>query len=490
MKKLLITASVVLLLLCSFALVVSAEDCAHKDNWEVKFGEADILGNWEAINVCPDCGLVLDNEFCEPLITSRGYSYYVDSFSQSYYVNRAMIKKYEEYTGEKFDLGLVAGISEQLGFAPVNPDGTLSNENGVWSSFSDSNFSIIDIKVANLPSTSYDTKVTACMFAIRGGSVAYIDGNKLGQSITGVSYSGIVDAIENDETPTGIGYNSEFRKLSANEMEILMESYWMSNHNSEYAVRRTTENTYQKFASTRMFTRDELPSGSYVVVADGWGIRPEVWEINDNGEIVLNKNRPGNKGTGTYTIEELWQDTASGKSNYKYMAFNVSEGKSGYLTDMSPKAISEVLQIYVPSATKVATNTYEHKNVSVEGMQLLEWTTDNFLKGKYHNNNSSSSTIGTDSSFCTTMLFTKETLPVGSVIEINDGWMYRAEYWKKATGNSRGPMVSTYRFVVTEEFWSGISERAFNISETSGDSLSSYTWDEVASAFKIYVPAN
>ena len=498
MKKLLISASVVLLLLCSFALVVSAEDCAHKDNWELKFGEADILGYWEAINVCPDCGLVLKDEFCEPLITSRGYSFYVDSFSQSFYLNRKMIEKYEGYTGEKLNFGLVAGVTEQVGFNPVNSDGTLANENGILSSFAESEFNIIDIKITNLPSASYNTKVTACMYVIRGGDVIYIDGSKLGEKMTGVSYSGIVDAIENGETPTGIEYNSEFRKLTAEELGLVFGMYWKSDTGTKFAERQAEASLKpQNFASTRMFTRAELPSGSYVVVAKAWKFRAELWSTDENGTIVKTGTRPDSKEAGTYQIDTLWLGKSDGVNGdygeFKYMAFNVNDANGGNALSMSPEGIAEVLQIYVPVNTKVATSTYEKTNdVSVEGLKLLEWDTTTLLKHKYHNNTSQGPTgTGTNNAFYTTSAFTKETLPVGSVIEINADWLYRAEYWvNSAKVSTRGGMVSTYRIVVTEEYWDGISERAFNISRTTNESLSSYTWDEVASVFKIYVPVN
>ena len=491
MKKLLISASVVLLLLCSFALVVSAEDCAHQDNWELKFGEADILGYWEAINVCPDCGLVLKDEFCEPLITSRGYSFYVDSFSQSFYLNRKMIEKYEGYTGEKLNFGLVAGVTEQVGFNPVNSDGTLANENGILSSFAESEFNIIDIKITNLPSASYNTKVTACMFVIRGDDVIYIDGSKFGEKMTGVSYSGIVDAIENGETPTGIEYNSEYRKLTAEELGLVYAQYWNSTSSTQ---RYTTNNDPPKFVSTRMLTRDELPSGSYIVVSSGWSVRPEIWLKDENGNPKKQTSRYSAKGAGTYYVKDLWRDGETTQSDYGYMAFNISSDKGGYLNQgMTPEGIASVLQIYVPANTKVATNTYEKTNdVSVEGLKLVEWQDGDLKNGQYWYNTHSTEVQSGNNNFCATPKFTPETLPVGSVIEIADGWMYRAEYWNKidSKAGSRGPLVSTYRILVTEDFWSGIAAKGFTISRLDGSSLKGYDIDVLESAIKIYVPVN
>ena len=89
--------------------------------------------------------------------------------------------------------------------------------------------------------------------------------------------------------------------------------------------------------------------------------------------------------------------------------------------------------------------------------------------------------------------FTKETLPVGSVIEIAVGWQYRPEAWAYVSANGRPDNVTTYRIVVTEEWWGTYTERAFNISQTAHTQNNkvaiTLTPDELAkTVFKIYVP--
>ena len=386
MKKMLIVASVVMLLMCAFALTVSAEACVHEDSWEVKFGSEGELGSWEAINVCPKCGYVIANDFCQPLVVSRGYSYYQDSFTQGFEINHAMVDKYEEYTGNTFTYGFIAGIPEGLkGLSPINADGTLADESVIASSFANSDIGFIDIKVVNIPTDSFDKKIVACLYSIMGDNVSYIDGSIVCDRVAGVTYTEVINNVDKGDIPAGTE-EQQYRKLSAEEMEILLSHYWQSNHNTQYAVRRTVDNTPEKFASTRMFTRDELPSGSYVVLAEKWSMRPEVWELNTSGEIKKTSSRPGTVGSGTYTIEELWKDTNDKKSSYVYMAFNLSEVKSAHITDMTPETLAEILQIYVPYTTKVATNEYEAtKEVSVEGLTLLDWTKDSLIIGKYWN---------------------------------------------------------------------------------------------------------
>ena len=488
MKKVLVVASVAVLLICAFALTVNAEECVHKDNWELKFGSDGLLGSWEAINVCEGCNTVLNDEFCAPLVVSRGYSYFEESFSQGYSVNREMIDKYERYSGDKFDFGLVAGVSDKIGFTPVNANGEASQDKGIVFNFTKTSTSLLDIKVVNVPTDNKGTKIVACLYAIRGGEVIYVDGDRFNKNAVGVTYNEVVDAVDNGGIPSGL---EEYRKLTAEEMEILFGCYWYSTSST---VRQYKNNTPENFASTRMLSRAELPEGSYAVVGSGWAVRPEIWKTDADGNVVKSSERHKGQGSGTYQLSTWWRDSDTAQSDYKYMAFNISAEKSGYLTQgMTPEGIADALQIYVPATTKVAKNEYAAtKDVSVEGMQLLEWTTDNYKKSSYWFSTSSATSTSSDAKFYATCQFTKETLPVGSVIEINEGWMYRAENWKTEgqIAGSRGPLVTTYRIVVTEDFWQNVAVRGFNISKTEGGSLSSYSFDEVADAFKIYVPVN
>lgn len=93
-----------------------------------------------------------------------------------------------------------------------------------------------------------------------------------------------------------------------------------------------------------------------------------------------------------------------------------------------------------------------------------------------------------------TRKFTKEELPVGTVIVIEDGWMYRPEYWindAKVGANSRASVTSEYRITITEDFWDKECHRAFNICTILKDELlEEGDFERVISAFKIYVPNN
>ena len=90
-----------------------------------------------------------------------------------------------------------------------------------------------------------------------------------------------------------------------------------------------------------------------------------------------------------------------------------------------------------------------------------------------------------------TKKFTREELPVGSIIEITVGWQYRPEGWNFAV--KRPDPVTTIRIVIDEDWWGSYIERGFNISmvnhTTSSNKPITLSTEEVAETiFKIYVP--
>lgn len=95
---------------------------------------------------------------------------------------------------------------------------------------------------------------------------------------------------------------------------------------------------------------------------------------------------------------------------------------------------------------------------------------------------------GNSPQYFATARFTKSDLPVGSVIYIASGWQYRPEGWVNGSGVSpRKDNVTTKYVIVTEEWWGSYTERAFNISKTTLESLAGKD-DEIPGVFKIYLP--
>ena len=124
---------------------------------------------------------------------------------------------------------------------------------------------------------------------------------------------------------------------------------------------------------------------------------------------------------------------------------------------------------------------------------------DDYILGNGYYNSTDSSRhntfINNDTTakkFVGTIFFTKSTLPVGSVIEIAEGYQYRPEGWvDDGQQASREGNVSTFRVVVTEEWWGNYIKRAFNISKLQTPEIDAEAaYNAAVAAFKIYVPRN
>ena len=129
-----------------------------------------------------------------------------------------------------------------------------------------------------------------------------------------------------------------------------------------------------------------------------------------------------------------------------------------------------------------------------EGYVQLTASQMGLTEGSFYNSTGTDSWNGTSNwnrGFMATKKFTREELPVGSIIEIQVGWQYRPEGWNFA--ESRQDNVTTLRIIIDEDWWGSYSERGFNISQighsTSSNKVITLSTDEVAqTVFKIIVP--
>lgn len=99
-------------------------------------------------------------------------------------------------------------------------------------------------------------------------------------------------------------------------------------------------------------------------------------------------------------------------------------------------------------------------------------------------------TSSISANYYATKRFTREELPVGSVILIESGWQYRPEAWKTdgvQASSSRPGNTSTSKVVVTAAWWGDYRYRAFNISKQGTPSLKG-SEAAAAAALTIYIP--
>ncbi len=171
------------------------------------------------------------------------------------------------------------------------------------------------------------------------------------------------------------------------------------------------------------------------------------------------------------------------------------------------KAIIESVNNAISTPYAITSSTYVTKNggsgiddsqnagVIPEGYVQLTATQMGLTFASFYNTSGSGSWEATDNAFArgfmATKKFTREELPVGSIIEIAVGWQYRPEGWSFAV--SRPDNITTLRIIIDEAWWGSYSERGFNISQVehtySSNKEITLTTAEVASTiFKIIVP--
>lgn len=270
---------------------------------------------------------------------------------------------------------------------------------------------------------------------------------------------------------------------------------------------KTSANNHAKFFCTRLFSKEQLPVGSVIVLESGWAYRADRW--NENKESV---SRPDPVETSVVIIDETWW------GNGYYRGFNISRADNGYVTEYTEKDVLQAFKIYVPEAA-VKLNApglepqpdnpaypekYEFINeqglvkseavtgdvVEINGKQYkaLSMEALGLIKPGYYNSHNSLSVVGDNKNFATTVLFEKDELLNGFVIWCADNWKYRPDAWTNDTTKmSTRPSEVTAEYVeVTSDWWGDYSIRAFNIGK--GSDLSSLTLEDIYEVFKIYVP--
>lgn len=111
--------------------------------------------------------------------------------------------------------------------------------------------------------------------------------------------------------------------------------------------------------------------------------------------------------------------------------------------------------------------------------------------GAYYNSTSSTTSnlvtnAGNSPGFIATSLFTKETLPVGSVINVLPGYQYRLEGWQTlgVENSLTRRNNSTSGMIVDDELYTQYNHIGFNISKTAGGHPNANDRE----GFRIYVP--
>ena len=158
--------------------------------------------------------------------------------------------------------------------------------------------------------------------------------------------------------------------------------------------------------------------------------------------------------------------------------------------------IREAVQNAVEKPFKVTESSYKVKDaIDLSKYTLLDWIPVseaywNSGNGGYAENPILTTTANNSKKFIATdRRYTKEDIPVGSVIEIDAGYQYRPDGWapQGAASTRRPGNTTAAQTIVDDSFWENYEYRAFNIACTDGTAVTGRT-EEIASHFRIYLP--
>ena len=279
----------------------------------------------------------------------------------------------------------------------------------------------------------------------------------------------VVDDGEDEEEKDEILY-------SYNELELTLYKYAFYNTGTNSAGSATpkleqkneNDGTGKKYYATQLFTKEDIPVGSVIYIHPDWNYRPEGWVRTSGG-------RPGTVGE-TIIVDEAWW------GEYTQRAFNICRDDNASMKNYTEDDIREIFKIYVPNKDmEVRPLTSEELSIT---KNAFWWSVDDErydeLVTSGHENTAN---------FFATKRFTREELPVGSVIVIDSAWFYRPEGWVDGAKNEKRPdECQMIVVVVTEEWWGDFTERAFNIGIDGKPAINSYSVEDIEKIFKIYVP--
>ena len=294
--------------------------------------------------------------------------------------------------------------------------------------------------------------------------------------IKAIAVESAVNAVGTPYSATPSRYTEEPSLIDVEKYTLLdyelTQGFYNSSDPANYANIITTDaNLSHKLFATKRFTEEELPVGSVIILSRGWRYRPEAWKSD-----AKQSSRPENVTERMVTVTPEWWN------GFIFRAFNISTVDSADLRGREEDAKNAV-KIYIPKAD-------EETVFGEMGYVKLDFE---LTQGFYNSTDpvKFANIITTDANlshkFFATKRFTKEELPVGSVIMVNSGWQYRPECWKADEKQATRPGNTTVVTAVGEGWWEGYLYRAFNIAKLGTPSIEGQS-EEAKTAFRIYIP--
>ena len=283
------------------------------------------------------------------------------------------------------------------------------------------------------------------------------------------------------------------------DLDVMLGSYYNSSVNSTRNSKYNGDKSLvrDKYFSTDIFSKNDIPNGTIIRIDAGYKYRPEAWVKTSE----KNATRPGEVTQNAVVVDSEWW------GSYNYRAFNVAKADASVnVTEADVKAF----QVYVPKVPVVeepvvkpeASAKTTDEALTLAGYDLTKYNkTDltEYLHEYYISNskamvlqNSTTNPTATNLKyFWATQVFSKTDIPEGSLIVVLNGYQYRPEGWQTMNANNsngRPDNVLGKNRVITvvdSEWWGNFNYRAFNVAKEGNNtevSANEYT------VFAIYTP--
>ena len=351
-RKLLLVASLILILCCILAICLFAQECEHKETTIVSVGSNGFLDDIKLVKMCSLCGQELETESLGKMFDTLGYSHSDNGIMQHFAVDRSVVAKYEELTGEAVKFGVVTATRNHVSGNPLDSNGLPVNNKVIAVDFTSTEYAIFDVIVRGIPEErKNDTEIICCAYVIAGNNVSYLNNYAHKKDAVAVTFNTVAANLENGIIDTSdIGAykfvdGEKYRQLTNEELGLAVGGFWNSTDANNYKYIIKNDKDSSKYAYTSMLTEDSIPVGSIITIADNWRYRPEGWVNN-----AKNSSRADYVTNNTVFVNDAWW------GDYTTKAFNITKNPTSFVNDMTADDISEIFQIYVPASAEIPAN--------------------------------------------------------------------------------------------------------------------------------------
>ena len=345
-------------------------------------------------------------------------------------------------------------------------------ENGVW----------------NNPE-NYDYKIST---AIKSDNWDFISVQQ------GSSESGLTDKYSNLSALV-----TKIKELAGEDTEVVFNMTWAYQQNSTHSAfvnysndQMTMYNGIVDAMKKCVVTNDDIS----ILVPNGTAIQNA--RTSTIGDNLTRDGYHLNKEYGRYIAAVTFVCALTGLSPEKleYKPLGVSDEQKAISIESCMNALESPLEVTQSKYSNNKPSVPEAGEPTVDGIDLsrYELVELEITIGVFYNSDKGADPISNSSianQFFITQKFTREDLPVGSIIVIADGWQYRPDGWgssgtSRPAGVNRPANVTESVVIVDEAWWSSFETRAFNVCQSPAAALTGYTAEDLVLVLKVYVPKN